>query len=104
MRVVEHAERVAERVHRLELDPRVDRNSGKQAGARYVLYMATVSALRCNPVIRAFSDRLKRDGKAVKVRILACMRKLPVLLNAMARYNLKWDELDVVKKLAATPI
>jgi transposase len=76
---------------------------GGRRGVRCVLYMATVSALRCTPVIRAFSDRLKRDGKAAKVRIVACMRKLLVLLNAMARDDLKWDQLDVVKKLAATP-
>jgi transposase len=90
------------------------RDSGKQAGARSiaggrrgvrcVLYMATVSALRCNPVIRALSARLKRAGKPAKVRIVACMRKLLVLLNAMARDGLTWDQLDVVKKLAAAPV
>jgi transposase len=75
--------------------------AGGRRGVRCVLYMATVSAIRCNPVIRALSDRLRAAGKAAKVRIVACMRKLLVLLNAMARDNLKWDELSVVKKLAA---
>jgi transposase len=75
---------------------------GGRRGVRCVLYMATVSAVRCNPVIRAFSDRLKRDGKKAKVRIVACMRKLLVLLNAMARDGLRWEQLDVVKKLDAT--
>ena len=54
-------------------------------------------------VIRAFSDRLKAAGKPGKVRIVACMRKLLTLLNAMARENLKWDQLDVVTKLANNP-
>ena len=74
---------------------------GGRVAVRCVLYMATVAACRFNPVIRAFSDRLKAAGKANKVRIVACMRKLLTLLNAMARDGLTWDQLDVVKKLAA---
>ena len=65
--------------------------------------MATLAALRCNPVIRAFSARLKAAGKPSKVRIVACMRKLLTLLNAMVRDRLTWDQLDVVKKLATAP-
>jgi transposase len=90
-----------------------NRDSGNMAGrrairggrtaVRCVLYMATVAAIRCNPVIRAFSDRLKDKGKASKVRIVACMRKLLTLLNAMVRDGLAWDQLDVVKKLAIHP-
>jgi transposase len=67
--------------------------------------MATVAAIRCNPVIKAFSDRLRGAGKVGKVRVVACMRKLLTLLNAMARDGLAWDQLDVVKKLsAAAPV
>jgi transposase len=73
---------------------------GGRTAVRCVLYMATVAATRFNPVIKAFSDRLKAAGKPGKVRIVACMRKLPTLLNAMARDGLTWDQLDVVKKLA----
>lgn len=74
---------------------------GGRVAVRCVLYMATVAAIRCNPVIRQFSDRLSKAGKASKVRIVACMRKLLTLLNAMVRDGLTWDQLDVVKKLAA---
>jgi transposase len=70
---------------------------GGRTAVRCVLYMATVAAIRFNPVIRAFSDRLKAAGKAAKVRIVACMRKLLTLLNAMVRDGLSWDQLDVVK-------
>jgi transposase len=76
---------------------------GGRAAVRNTLYMATLAALRCNPVIRAFSARLKAAGKPSKVRIVACMRKLLTLLNAMARDRLTWDQLDVVKKLAIAP-
>ena len=74
---------------------------GGRVAVRCVLYMATVAAIRFNPVIRAFSDRLKEKGKVSKVRIVACMRKLLTLLNAMVRDGLTWDQLDVVKRLAA---
>jgi transposase len=74
---------------------------GGRVAVRCVLYMATVAAIRCNPVIRAFSDRLKQAGKVSKVRIVACMRKLLTLLNAMVRDGLTWEQLDVVKRLAA---
>ena len=70
---------------------------------RCCLYMATVAAIRCNPVIKPFADRLKEAGKVSKVVIVACMRKLLTLLNAMARGGLRWEELDVVKKLATNP-
>ena len=75
---------------------------GGRTAVRCVLYMATLAATRCNPVIRAFADRLKRAGKLNKVVIVACMRKLLALLNAMLRDNLTWNQLDVVKTLAPT--
>ena len=73
---------------------------GGRTAVRCVLYMSTQAAIRFNPVIRAFSDRLRAAGKANKVRIVACMRKLLTLLNAMVRDGLTWDQLEVVKKLA----
>ena len=57
---------------------------------RRVLYMATVSALRFNPVIRGFYDRLLANGKEKKVAIVACMRKLLTILNAMIRDMQPW--------------
>lgn len=74
---------------------------GGRTAVRCVLYMATVAAIRFNPVIKVFSDRLKAAGKISKVRIVACMRKLATLLNAMVRDDLTWDQLDVVRKLVA---
>ena len=59
--------------------------------------MATLSAVRFNPVIKAFADRLRAKGKRAKVVIVACMRKLVTLLNAMVRDHLEWNELDLVK-------
>ena len=70
---------------------------------RCVLYMATLAAIRLNPVIRAFAQRLRAAGKLSKVTIVARMRKLLTLLNAMARDALTWDQLEVVKKLAKSP-
>jgi transposase len=54
--------------------------------------MATLSAIRCNPVIRAFHQRLIAKGKPKKVAIVACMRKLLTILNAMVRDHATWDE------------
>jgi transposase len=75
---------------------------GGRASVRSVLYMATIAAMRFNPVIKVFADRLKKAGKLNKVVIVACMRKLIGLLNAMLRDGLAWDQLSVVRN--ATPI
>lgn len=64
---------------------------GGRADVRSVLYMATVSAIRCNPVIKAFAQRLKSAGKAPKVVIVACMRKLLTIMNAMIKNNTPWS-------------
>lgn len=64
---------------------------GGRADVRAVLYMATVSAIRCNPVIRVFADRLKGAGKPPKVVIVACMRKLLTVMNAMLKNNQPWN-------------
>ena len=76
---------------------------GGRTALRCVLYMATLSAMRFNPVIRAFADRLKAAGKRGKVVAVACMRKMLALINAMVRDGLTWEQLDVVKKLATNP-
>lgn len=65
---------------------------GGRADVRCALYMATLTALRCNPVIRAFYERLTNAGKAKKVAQTACMRKLLTILNAMARDHAAWNE------------
>ncbi len=64
---------------------------GGRAEVRSAMYMATISAIRCNPVIRPFYQRLIAAGKPPKVAITACMRKLLVILNAMVRDNASWN-------------
>jgi transposase len=65
-----------------------------QAGrfeVRNVLYMATLSAVRFNPPIKAFHDHLAAAGKRPKVVLVACMRKLLTTLNAMVKTGQAWD-------------
>lgn len=64
---------------------------GGRAGVRAVLYMATVTASRCNPVIKAFYQRLRQAGKPAKVALTACMRKLLTILNAMLKAKTPWQ-------------
>lgn len=64
---------------------------GGRAQIRSVLYMATLASIRHNPVIKAMYDRLRNAGKVAKVAIVACMRKLLTILNAMVKNNQKWD-------------
>ena len=64
---------------------------GGRAGVRTTLYMATLSATQCNPVIREFYQRLVAMGKHKKVAITACMRKFIIILNAMLRDNMAWQ-------------
>lgn len=76
-------------------------DSGNRTGKRRVwggrkivrgaLYMATLSAVRFNPVIRAFYERLISRGKPKKVALTACMHKLLRILNAMARTGKPWN-------------
>jgi len=70
---------------------------GGRADVRTVLFMATVAAMRCNPVIKAFADRLLAAGKLWKVAVVACMRKFLTLLNTMIREDLPWHQLNCVK-------
>jgi len=64
---------------------------GGRATLRATLYMATVSAIRCNPVLKPFYQRLVKAGKPKKVALVACMRKLLTILNAMVRDNAAWN-------------
>lgn len=78
----------------------MNRDSGKLRGkrrikggryaVRTVLYMATLSATQCNPVIRAFYQQLVAQGKHKKVALTACMRKFITMLNAMVRDKCEW--------------
>jgi len=78
-----------------------NRDSGKHQGERIIwgarpqvrraLYMAAVSAMRCNPVIRALYQRLRGQGKPAKVALTACMRKLLVIMNSMLRHRSPWN-------------
>jgi len=63
---------------------------GGRATVRAVLYMSTLAATRYNPVIRAFYRRLCAAGKAKKVALTACMRKLLTILNAMVKHHTPW--------------
>jgi len=65
---------------------------GGRAEVRAVLYMATLSATRFNPVIRTFYQRLLQAGKDFKVALTACMRKLLTILNAIVRSQTPWQE------------
>lgn len=72
---------------------------GGRIQVRNVLYMNSVCAIRHNPLLKQFAQRLQTAGKSSKVIIVACMRKLLSLLNAMVRDDLMWHELQVVKNL-----
>jgi len=61
------------------------RIKGGRETVRHVLYMASISAIRCNPTIKPFYEHLVKCGKEKKVAIVACMRKLLTILNAMVR-------------------
>lgn len=79
----------------------VNRDSGTRRGSRSIgggraevrslLYMAALSAARYNPALQAFSERLRRAGKAAKVRLVAVARKLLTIANAVLRDGRPWD-------------
>lgn len=64
---------------------------GGRADVRTLLYMAALTAARCNPVIRALYRRLKAAGKPTKVALTACMRRLLIIINAMVRKQERWQ-------------
>lgn len=63
---------------------------GGRSQVRTLLYMAATTAIRSNPVIRTFYERLKSRGKPHKVAMVACMRKMLTILNAMVRQSTPW--------------
>jgi transposase len=79
----------------------LNRDSGKMRGQRSIwggraevrstLYMATLIAVRYNPVLKSFYERLVGAGKRKKVALVACMRKLLGILNAMAKHRSNWN-------------
>lgn len=71
---------------------------GGRATVRAVLYMSTLVATRYNPVIREFYERLLAAGKVKKVALIACMRKLLTILNAMIKNQQRW-QLRVAKSM-----
>jgi transposase len=64
---------------------------GGRNSIRKVLYMATISASRFNPLIKQFYEHLLERGKLKKVALIACSRKLMTILNAMVRNNSNWN-------------
>jgi transposase len=80
----------------------LNQDSGQHRGKRMIqggrttvrcgLYMATLVATQHNPVIRAFYDRLLERGKPKMVALVACMRKLLVIINAMIRDDKLWED------------
>jgi transposase len=80
----------------------LNNDSGKERGKRHIwggrsivrssLHMATLTAVRFNPVINTFYERLLAAGKPKKVALTACSHKLLRILNAMARSGEPWDE------------
>ena len=79
----------------------MNRDSGKQRGKRRTgggrshlraaLFMPTLSAIRHNPMIRAYYQRLIKSGKPRMVAVVACMRKILITLNAMIKTKTRWQ-------------
>lgn len=76
---------------------------GGRAPVRTGLYLATCSAIRFNPPIRAFYTRLLAAGKLKRVAAIACLRKLLLILNTMLRTNADWDPDRFQPTTAAAP-
>ncbi|MEQ9545548.1 MAG: IS110 family transposase [Marinobacter sp.] len=78
----------------------INRDSGKLNGkrrirggrhrVRTVMFMAMLSSIQCNPVFKRFYERLKAQGKIPKVALIACMRKMIVVLNTMIKNQEPW--------------
>lgn len=71
---------------------------GGRRAVRTTVYMAALSATRCNPVLRAFYQRLRHAGKPAKVALVATMRKLLTIVNAMMKHQRRWNS-----EVASTP-
>lgn len=82
-------------------------DSGKRKGTRAIfggrgqvraaLYMVAITAIRANDPIRQFYQRLRAAGKPAKVAIVACMRKILIILNAMVKTQSRWNEHLVIR-------
>lgn len=80
----------------------INRDSGKLNGkrtirggrhrVRTVMFMAMLSSIQCNPVFKRFYEHLKAQGKIPKVALVACMRKMIVVLNTMVKNQEPWRE------------
>lgn len=77
---------------------------GGRSAVRKVLYMGALVACHCNPVLKTFYQRLLEDGKPKKVALTACMRKLLIILNAIARQQQPWHCDMAITKYASAPI
>lgn len=75
---------------------------GGRAQVRTVLYMAMMSAMQCNPVFKDTYARLLEAGKPKKVAIIACVRKMVVILNSMLRDGIMWDQ-NIAPNKGLTP-
>lgn len=64
---------------------------GGRKELRNLLYMAALTARRCNPVVKVFAERLQAAGKPFKVIQVACMRKLLTILNVLIKTQTTWD-------------
>jgi transposase len=87
------------------VNPRHARDFAKATGqlaktdaldVRATLYMSTLVAVRYNPLLKAFYERLRAAGKAAKVALTACMRKLLTILNAMMKHHASWQPEEVL--------
>ncbi|WP_439098858.1 IS110 family RNA-guided transposase [Bowmanella dokdonensis] len=65
---------------------------GGRHRVRTVMFMAMMSAIQCNPLFKGYYERLKAAGKLPKVALIACLRKLIVILNTMLKNEEKWRE------------
>ena len=65
---------------------------GGRAQIRTVMFMAMMSTVQCNPKFKAFYEKLKAAGKTPKVALVACMRKMIVILNSMIQTGTRWNE------------
>ncbi|GAB1120348.1 MAG: IS110 family transposase [Shewanella algae] len=75
---------------------------GGRAQVRTVLYMAMMSTMQCNPVFKDTYARLLEAGKPKKVAIIACVRKMVVILNSMLRDGIMWDQ-NIAQNKGLTP-
>jgi transposase len=73
---------------------------GGRADVRAALYMATLSAVRYEPVLKSFYERLKAAGKPAKVALVACMRKLLTIINAIIKSGTPWQPTYPQKEFA----